>query len=281
MTAYEYIPVTNIELTKVSVEDRTLEQKIEDSKERIKKIFAQGKNLLVASSLGKDSSILGNIVLTAAIEFKKENGSCPHIRFVNSNTRLENPMMDAYSKKEIKKIVKFGLDNDLDVHADIVTPSISNNYFINLIGGRIIASLSDNDAKCSSMMKIIPINSHKKRIFKKLGKDNVVTVIGKRVDESAERGRNMIKSHEATGEVIRDKNGELISSPIADFTLDDIFFYIGHVRSGKIKCYSDFDDLVEIYRDANGGDCMVNIYATGRASKTACGMRTGCRKTPA
>ena len=276
MTIFEEAPKNNSGV--IIVSERSLETKIEDAKNLIKEIFLSGKTIVCASSLGKDSSVLGNILLTAALEFKLEHGNCPHIRFVNSNTRLENPMMDAYSKNEIKKITKFGIDNGLDVHADIVSPGISNNYFINMIGGRIIASLSDNDAKCSVMMKVDPINRHKKRIFKSLGKDNVVTVVGKRTDESAERGRKMLENNEASGEIVRDKNGELLSSPIADFTLDDIFFYIGHVRSGKIKCYSDFDDLVKIYRDANGGDCMVNIYATGRASKTACGARSGCHQ---
>jgi 3'-phosphoadenosine 5'-phosphosulfate sulfotransferase (PAPS reductase)/FAD synthetase len=257
-------------------EDRTLEQKIEDAKSRIKIILKEGKIILVATSFGKDSSVLGNIVLTASIEFYNETGNCPHIRFVNSNTLLENPMMDKFSKSEARKVKAFAKLNSLDVKMDIVSPSLSNNYLVNIIGGRTIISMPSQDSKCSVMMKVEPITRHKKRLFKHLGKDNVVTVIGKRTDESAVRGKGMIENGESTCQVVRDKNGELISSPIADFTLDDIFYYIGHVRSGKIKSYSNFDELVGVYRDANGGDCMVNIYASGSATKTGCGSRTGC-----
>ncbi|WP_185749774.1 hypothetical protein [Pseudomonas luteola] len=38
-------------------------------------------------------------------------------------------------------------------------------------------------------------------------------------------------------------------SPIADFTTNDIFAYLGQVRSGQIRCYDNFDALVEVYRD--------------------------------
>ena len=254
----------------------TLEEKIEIAISRIKSIFMENKVCLVATSHGKDSAVLSNIVLKAAIEFMNEHGYCPHIRFVTSNTRIENPVMDGYVKRESSKIIKFADDHALDVNVDIVTPGVTNNYLINMIGGRIIASLSDCDAKCSSMMKVDPITRHKKRVFKKLGKNNVVTVVGKRSDESVVRGANMDESGESEGKVVADKKGELLMCPIADFTIDDVFYYIGNVRSGKFECYSDFDDLVEIYRDANGGDCMVTTYYTGQASKTACGARTGC-----
>jgi 3'-phosphoadenosine 5'-phosphosulfate sulfotransferase (PAPS reductase)/FAD synthetase len=265
-----------------AIDERTMAHnaKIEVAKDRVKKVFDSGKCIVLATSYGKDSSVLGNVVLTAALEYMKDTGSHPHVRFVNSNTKLENPMMDFFAKSESKKVEAFSKIHGLNVQADIVSPSLSNNYLINIIGGRTIATLSDNDAKCSQMMKVDPINRHKKRVFKEFGAKNVVTALGKRIDESPERGRGMIETGEATGEVITSKNKELIFSPIADFTLGDIATYIGRVGtdspSRKIPCYSDFQDLLKVYRDANGGDCLINIYASGRASKSACGARTGC-----
>lgn len=273
---------------------RTLDQKIEDAKNRIKSVFSEGKTLVTATSFGKDSSVLSNIILHAAIEYKAEHGSCPHVRFVNSNTGIENPVMDLFSRSEAKKIISFarnyGVDSDdsnsdsvsdsgMDVGMDIIQPNLSNNYLVNMVGGRMIASMPGADSTCSVMMKVIPITTHKNRIFKKLGKHNVVTAVGKRTDESTERGRGMLESGEATGQVI-ERDGELMFSPIADFTLTDIAVYLGRCgsedESRKIESYSDFKALLDVYRSGNGGECMINIYATGRASTTSCGARFGC-----
>ncbi|WP_425912886.1 hypothetical protein [Pseudomonas sp. GWSMS-1] len=40
-----------------------------------------------------------------------------------------------------------------------------------------------------------------------------------------------------------------------------------HGPLGKIECYDPFNQLVEVYRDMNGGDCMVNVYLAGRESE--------------
>ena len=102
---------------------RTLDQKVEDAKCRIKTLFQLYKVVCVAVSFGKDSSVMSNIVLTAAIEFKKEHGYSPAIRFINSNTGVENPVMDMFSKLEAKKIASYAKKHDLDVNVDIVMPS--------------------------------------------------------------------------------------------------------------------------------------------------------------
>lgn len=107
-----------------------------------------------------------------------------------------------------------------------------------------------------------------------------MTALGKRTDESADRKRGMLQSGEATGEVVIMSTGEQVFCPIADFTLNDIARYIGRcgsdISSRKLESYSDFKDLLRVYRDANGGNCMISIYSTGRASTTGCGSRTGC-----
>ncbi|AZP73690.1 hypothetical protein EJJ20_35120 (plasmid) [Pseudomonas poae] len=58
-----------------------------------------------------------------------------------------------------------------------------------------------------------------------------------------------------------------VLSPIAEMTTMDVFSYIGQVIAGRIECYDRFNQLVEIYRDMNGGDCMVNVYLAGKQSE--------------
>lgn len=101
-------------------------------------------------------------------------------------------------------------------------------------------------------------------------------------EESVERARRMAERNEdaiAPVNLAASEGGEnWVLSPIADFTTDDIFAYLGQVRSGQIRCYDNFDALVEVYRDMNGGDCMVLSYLSGADARRrpGCGARTGC-----
>jgi 3'-phosphoadenosine 5'-phosphosulfate sulfotransferase (PAPS reductase)/FAD synthetase len=254
----------------------TLDEKIARTTEVIHSLLAQGIHLLVASSFGKDSSVMLNIFLLAIKSFVAIHGKAPECRVVNSNTLVENPLMDAYARLEAEKVARFCAAHGLPVGVDIVEPNLSNNYLVNCIGGRTIFIDASNDSKCSIMMKVDPINKHKRRVFKQYGKGAVVSLVGTRFDESAERAKKMAERGDSFFDVSVNEAGDRVLSPIADFTLDDIFSYIGRVRAERIECYSNYDDLVRIYRDANGGDCMVTVYVTGSASKQPCGARTGC-----
>jgi hypothetical protein len=107
---------------------------------------------------------------------------------------------------------------------------------------------------------------------------SLVTLIGTRFDESTSRASKMKERGESATEAVDAmKNGQLVLSPIADWDTFDVFTYIGYVRSGRFTSYDKFDELVDIYREANGGECMVNMYLSGsEQTRPACGARTGC-----
>lgn len=110
---------------------------------------------------------------------------------------------------------------------------------------------------------------------------DLVSLIGTRFDESVQRQRKMSERGESAYEAVNlaaDAGGhDWVLSPIAEMTTMDVFSYIGQVIAGRIECYDRFNQLVEIYRDMNGGDCMVNVYLAGKQSeRPACGHRTGC-----
>jgi hypothetical protein len=55
--------------------------------------------------------------------------------------------------------------------------------------------------------------------------------------------------------------------------------FVEHGFSLSIRCIriGRSVKLVEIYRDMNGGDCMVNVFLAGKQSeRPACSHRTGC-----
>lgn len=256
--------------------DVPLLQKVRMCREVIKSKLREGYHLCLSTSMGKDSSVMTSIALDAMVEMKAAGEDIPSFVVVMSNTGIENPIIDIYSRNEAAKVSRFIKQHSLPGRMDIITPSLSNNYLVRLIGGSTIASLSDNDAKCSVMLKVEPIKRHKKRIFKAFGKKaKILSLVGKRWDESDERMRNMIARGENNLTPVKDSMGCLILSPIAHFTQDDVWSYIGQVVNGKLKTYSDFVDLMEVYRSGEG-ECAVIAYMDGRPRGTACGARFGC-----
>lgn len=266
----------------------SFDDKMEATIEAIKKLLVAGKNVVVATSFGKDSSVLTMLAIRALEQVMAIHGKAPTMYVITSNTLLENPELDMFSRGEAAKVRRYAKARGLPLEMRIASPSVSNDYLVNIIGGRMIASTPDSGRQCTSMMKVEPIERMKKRIAKEAGytpkqaRDQFVTLIGKRSDESAERGRNMAANGErpdAPVKMIRDKAGkkyEWVMSPIAHYTLDDVFMGIAYVRNDMFSTYSNFDDLVEVYKAANDGACMINVYAKGKPGRTACSARTGC-----
>ena len=269
-------------------DDDSVDDKIVATRGAIKALMEAGKHCVVAVSFGKDSSVLLAVAIQALEEVIAEQGTAPTMFVITSNTLLENPLMDGYAMREVAKVRAYAKANNLPIEMRVATPNTSNNYLVNLIGGRLIASTPDAGRKCTVMMKVQPIQKLKKRLAKEMGyskkeaRDNFVTLIGKRYDESETRGRGMRDSGERPDEPVKiteDKAGkvyEWVMSPIAHWSLDDVYYMIAYVRNDMIRTYSDFEDLVEIYRTANEGQCMINVYAKGKPASSGCGSRTGC-----
>lgn len=260
----------------------SLEAKCERVTRVVRQQYQAGRRLLLAFSGGKDSSVMAALTLNAVRDLVTEgeiargDASDPFLLVVHSNTGVENPVLSQYGIAECRRIKQFAAQHDLPVGVDVVTPNLSNDYLVSILGGRTVATLPGMGSACSQMMKVDPITRHKNRVFKAYGRENVVTLIGKRADESTDRAANMAERGESAVDVAVNEQGDKVLSPLADFTMNDVFAFIGKVRGEQIECYSSFDELVEHYRDMNGGDCMVSVYATGQAGSTGCGARSGC-----
>lgn len=277
------------DLSVIRVIGLTLDDKIAGAVEVIKKHIREGKLLVVACSFGKDSSVTLALALMAMKALRAQGIAVPELQVMHSDTLMENPVVHAYSRNEIAALKSYSKRENLPVRIWIGSPSLSNNYLVNIIGGRTIASLPGNSAKCQQMTKRAPMDRLKRRIRQhlaalaghKLKGADLITLMGTRRDESALRERKMASRGESALSAVNldAENGgdNWVLSPIAEFTTMDVFEFLGNVRSGRIQTYSDFDALTEVYRDAAAGDCMVNLYFSGQAEKkTSCGARTGC-----
>lgn len=268
--------------------EHTLDEKVAGAVAVIKRQILAGKRLLAASSFGKDSSCMVALTLMAMEQLKDAGFEVPEFHVMTSNTLVENPVVEAYSKGEIRSLKAYAAEKDLPVRIWVCSPNLSENLFVSLIGGRTVASLPGNSAKCQQALKRGPLDRTKRQIKavirQELGAaykdEDVIVLIGTRRDESAVRERNMEARGESAFEPVNTaKEGDKPSwvlSPIADFTTMDVFEFLGQVTNGYIKTYSDFVALTEVYRDA-AGECMVMGAIRGEAERKAgCGARHGC-----
>ncbi|HHH9443054.1 TPA: phosphoadenosine phosphosulfate reductase family protein [Pseudomonas aeruginosa] len=276
--AVEHAPVL------LPVEDLSFEEKVKSAVEAIKQQVREGRHIVVCWSGGKDSSTLLSLAFTALGEMITEGCSVPALHVIHSDTGTENPVVQLYNEGQIKAIKAYSKAAGIETQVWVASPNLSNSYLVALLAGRTIMSVGNN-TKCQQMKKKAPLDRIKRQVREWVAskdgvraKDaNLVSLIGTRFEESAQRAARMKERGESsTAAVDAMDDGQLVLSPIADWSAFDVFTYIGHVRSGKIRSYSDFEELVDIYRSANGGDCMVNQYISGREqNRPPCSARTG------
>lgn len=235
-----------------------------------------GKSLIVSCSWGKDSSVVLALSLEALRQCRSDGIPVKPLYVVTSNTRVENPLIDLYYRGEAAKVRAWAEHHDLPVVVASAMPELSENYLVGMIGGQMIASVPGADQKCSVNMKVEPLKRLKRRLLKKAGGSHgAVSLIGKRWSESTSRKLEMIKRNERP-DVVVERNGEAQMFPIADWTEDHVFEFIALVRNDFIETYSHFDELIEVYRGAAAGECMITAFADGKASGTGCSARFGC-----
>lgn len=265
--------------------DRPLEAKLRDAIEAVKRQIGFGRHLTVAWSGGKDSSVTLAITLQAMRGLVSEGRQVPTLHVVHADTLMENPVVVAYNQRQIRQIKRYAKEKAIPLRVWIASPGLSNDYLVSVIGGRSIISVGGS-TKCQQMTKAYPLDRLKRKVRRhiaaedgvKPGEVEIVSLIGTRFDESAARKRAMESRAESAIEAVDAMgDGQLVLSPIAHFSQMDVFEFIGHVRSERIECYDSWDELVELYKNMNGGDCMVVAYLAGREQEnTPCNARTGC-----
>lgn len=288
MQLFDSLPVIDTTQPPIELQELSLPEKVAAGIASIKRQLAAGKHLLCAFSAGKDSTTTLNLALTAMRELIAEGVTVPTLHVMHSATRLDNPVIQAYNERQIEKVRAYAQQENLPVKVWIASPGLSNDYLVGLIGGRLIASVGAS-TKCQQMMKAAPLDRLRREIRaeisaslgRKLKPGELVTLVGTRFEESAQRARMMTARGESATDPVNlaaeDGGDNWVLSPIAEMSTLEVFEYIGWVRSGRYAAYDSFDDLIETYRDMNNGDCMVNVFLAGRETeRPACGSRTGC-----
>lgn len=265
-----------------------IEGKIARAEGVMTRLLKQGRPVAVSWSAGKDSSLVLSLLLCAAAKLAAEGVPLPPIVVTHADTLVENPEMSLYARNEMVHVRRFAAEHRLDVTIEIAYPNLASQWAVRVIGGRALPTFPGTNRDCSQDFKVSPMKRLRKQVLKRLqgvGKalPEPVVLIGTRYEESAERARNMRERGESDIEIRRgiDENGKeshLFLSPIAYWTTDDVWEYLGMARAGVIQSYSNFEETFRVYSDSMATSCVIvaeDMYKAMKASK-ACGARTGC-----
>lgn len=272
------------------LQDMEIEERIDRAESALTELMRHGAPVCVSWSAGKDSSCVLNLLLSAAVKFKAAGGDVPPIVVTHADTMVENPEMTLYARNEMVQVRSFAKRHGLDLVIEVATPNLTNQWAVRVIGGRALPPFPGTNRDCTLDWKISPMKKLRKAVLKHLaarakGSDQPepVVLLGTRYDESDVRAANMRERGESDVQVRRglDEKGNpshLFLSPIAWWSTDDVWMYLGLARGGAVEAYSDFDDTFRIYADAMGTSCVVVAEDMSKAMKAskACGARHGC-----
>lgn len=274
---YETIELFPVHLLQVSIEDR-----IALAIQSILRLFMHGQPVVVAFSGGKDSSVVAAVTLHAALQ-AKELGAIPFVVVTTGDTEVENPEIVAHYRAELAKMRKFGEEHGINVQVAIARPNMLSTFQLKILTGRGVPSFPNGSSDCSIDLKINAQKRLRKQLFKALvegGMPEPCTLLGTRLDESEVRAARMKVRQDRPDVPVSNKDGELVMTPLRDWSTDDVWEAIALYGAGAYPSFSDFEETKRIYAHAAGTSCGVvadAIYEGGRKHRQGkCGARTGC-----
>lgn len=249
----------------------------------IQRILRANRKLIVAYSGGKDSTAVLLMVLNAAKALREEGITFPPILITHGNTGIENPTVVELVHSELAKARAFGLAHGFEVQAEIATPLLNDTWAVAIIGGRKLPTFANASSRdCTVMFKIDPMKRLRNRILKQEKGERrggpPVTLIGTRFEESTGRSERMTERGETAYEPWVQKKAWYMS-PIANWTSDDVWEYIGQYKNGQSHGFTDGVAVWEMYADAGAtGTCAIvaDMATEGAKKSRACGARFGC-----
>jgi 3'-phosphoadenosine 5'-phosphosulfate sulfotransferase (PAPS reductase)/FAD synthetase len=238
-----------------------------------------GHPLAVAYSGGKDSSVLANLALSAALAVHGEGGRALVAVTHADVGAVENPEIRALVRAELQRMQRFAASKGLALRVRVAHPAQSESFAVRVIGGRALPAFPDSRRDCTSSWKREPSEKALRTLARELrseGWQEPVLMTGVRRDESTVRAGSIARRGEQAAQLWTDREGRRRLSPLLDWTADDVWGYLGLCRQGVIEAYSDFEDVLRVYQDAGGSSCVVVADADMERHAKPCASRFGC-----
>ncbi len=254
------------------------ENTLEDLIDEIKYVYqSDDRPWVIGYSGGKDSTTVVELVYKMLLELEAEE-RVKNVYIVSSDTLIENPLIKMYLREMNKMLGEAARYDKIPIISKIVTPAPSNSFWANVIGrGFPTPRMNGTFRWCTDRLKINPSGEFIKEVIRDEGKE-VVILLGVRKDESIARKRRIEGRELATHLMNRHETIQeaYVYNPIVELTTSDVWDVLLSLDGGKTPWGSDNSKLVELYADADSGECPFAGISSGVQTQS-CGLsRFGC-----
>jgi DNA sulfur modification protein DndC len=222
--------------------------KLAAAEDAIYRLYKEGRPVFYGYSGGKDSAVITDIGLRAARRVKDEGGH-PISVVSTAHTRVENPEIFAHYTNELNKMGRYARKHGLPLQTAIVEPTLASTWQLKILSGRGIPSFAGGKNDCTTDLKISAQVRFRKNLFTtwmKQGLPEPVTVLGIRREESVIRANRMKERGDSAIDPVRNKDGDLVLAPIANWSELDVFEHLGNITNGLSESYSDMKETDRI-----------------------------------
>lgn len=223
---------------------------------------------VIGWSGGKDSSFLLHLVILGLRQLNHFDRS---IYIMSNDTLVESPFVNAYLEGQIQKIEQFINSTSIPIEFKLTKPIINDSFWVNVIG-RGYPAPTRHFRWCTDRLKIRPSTRFIKEITEEHGQS--ILLLGVRRDESSERAKQA-KKYDQYGYVSPNKSlkNSFVFRPIVEWSTDDVWSFLSEHESPWGEPY---DELINLYRDAVGGECPVVLDPDAAPSCGNSSIRFGC-----
>lgn len=227
---------------------------------------------IVAFSGGKDSTLIAHIVFEALLKLPPSLRVRP-IYFVSNDTLVESPLVVKHMRDVLMEIQDAANILKLPIYSQVTTPALEQTFWTLLIG-KGYASPNRNMRWCTDRLKIKPTSQF---ILDRVRSDgSAIIVLGVRKAESSAR-RAVIESHQNQANSNLTPHGSLTNAlvyrPIADLSTDEVWEILA---SHTPPWGGQHRKLIQLYRDAAGGECPVVLSQDEAPGCGTNSSRFGC-----
>ncbi|WP_024608530.1 hypothetical protein [Pseudoalteromonas sp. TAB23] len=249
-------------------------------------------------SQGKDSTVTLLIALEAyrqSIEAGKIERDRPLI-VSTVNTKAESIPMNLYVSYAKKRVEAYAAKNNINLHYDIVSPPLNDEYFIKYAGGNKLIVNPKRHGDCSIILKVTPSERYVKQLIESFKQSttmadyagySILSCVGSRSGEGGRRSANMSKQnikHKSIGDILKEIEEVSVTSrdttflkyaPIRHWSTDSVFDALRLAgdkpltkapknQKNVIPAFlPDFGLLIEIYGQGSMETCSVIVGDKG------------------
>ncbi|MGE0876480.1 MAG: DNA phosphorothioation system sulfurtransferase DndC [Burkholderiales bacterium] len=227
---------------------------------------------IVGFSGGKDSTVLMHGVFEALLSIPPSLRTRP-IHVVSNDTLVESPLVIAHLDVVSAQIAKAADNLGLPIVVARTKPEADKTFWVLLIG-KGYPSPNLTMRWCTDRLKIGPTSTYIRKHISQAGA--AIVLLGVRLDESQTRQKSIERRQNQRGSNLAEHPelpGAYVYRPIVGLTIDDVWEVLG---SYSPPWGGNHAALIQLYRDAEGGECPVVL---SKAEAPGCGTsssRFGC-----